>query len=101
MPIVDGPSIRTKSQVPFGDDAQNGDFYKTTNQEVYVPQNGQAATTADPTGGSNVPVNYYPDSMRGTTTQKVDYQNPNAGRTELDEAGLNRVRVTSMLKHIK
>ena len=60
-PTVDGAAIRTRSQVPFGDDAQNADFYKTTNQEVYVPQNGKAANS-DPgaQGKSSIPLHYYP-----------------------------------------
>lgn len=60
-PKVDGASIRTHSQVPFGDDVQNKDFYKTTNQEVYVPQNGVPANSdAGSQSRSSLPLDYYP-----------------------------------------
>ena len=58
---MDGGSVRTQSQVPFGDDAQNSDFYKTTNQEVYTPQNGQPANSdAGSQGFSSIPLDYFP-----------------------------------------
>jgi len=60
--------VRTKSQVPFGDAAQNADFYKTTNQEVYVPQNGKPSSSdAGSQGFSSIPLNYYP----GTSPRKL------------------------------
>ena len=60
-PKVDGASVRTRSQVPFGDEAQNNDFYKTTNQEVYVPQNGRPASSdTGSQGHSSIPLDYYP-----------------------------------------
>lgn len=118
-PTVDGAAIRTKSQVPFGDEVQNRDFYRTTNQDVYVPQNGQAATNVSSQGASSIPLDYYPGnyrnartdqlltpgtfdlnnwnavigSMRGTTTQKTDFTNPEQGRHMLNEQALNRVSV--------
>lgn len=93
-PKVDGAAVRTHSQVPFGDDAQNADFYKTTNQEVYVPQNGKPANSdAGAQGQSSIPMSYFPGSMKGTTTQKTDYVDPAAEREFMDERALDRVSI--------
>ncbi|XP_067932446.1 stabilizer of axonemal microtubules 5-like [Watersipora subatra] len=92
-PKVDGGSIRTRSQVPFGDEAQNNDFYKTTNQEVYVPQNGRPASSDTSAQGlSSIPLDYYSGGIQGTTTQKTDFTDPEKGRELMNEQALERIK---------
>lgn len=99
--IVSGASLRTKSNVWFGEPPLGGTFYDTTHAEQY------SAKTVPFTYSrqkyykeSDIPVKYYGRGERDHTTAYTDFQNPRQAKTAPNPSAIENLKMSHILPPI-